>query len=804
MSSFLHDLKYAVRTLRRTPGFTLVATVTLALGIGANTAIFSVFYGVMVRPLSYPDPDRLVQLAQTSGSYRGQMGITYRAFQFFEERGEVFSAVAATTTVGFNLYTGNEALRVAGLRVSRGYFDVLGVQPAMGRGFLPEEDQPGGATAVVLSHELWQGHFGGDPGILGRTVSLDGAPHTVVGVMPPGFRSQPAADAWSTLAQVSRTIGSGQNLVLIGRLRPGLSLDQARQWMAGSFAAFVKEFTRVEPSEVKVDLLPYQELIVSNVSRPIRVLLGAIAFVLLIACANVASLLLSRGITRARELAMRMALGAGRGRLVRQLLTESLVLALLGGVIGVVIAVWGLQALIRFLPGDVPRTEGIQLDGRALGFTFGLSLLTGLVFGLLPAWQIARVDLQSVLKDGSGRTTAGTGHGRMRDVLVIAEIALSLVLLTGAGLLGRTFANLMSTDPGFDVERVLSAEIWLAGSRYERESSPGLFYDELIRRLKAERGVEGAAVVEAGLPLTRGGNQAVVIEGEGRPRSIDYRTITPGYFGVLGVPVVEGRDLSTSDGETAERVVVVNQTFARQFLNDRGALGRNLNVGGDDGVNYRVVGVVADVRSYIGFPAPPTVFMTSAQTPPEVTRVFSSWYPIHVLLRASGDPAALGPALTRAIHETDALVPVGKVRPMTEILAASVDFERFLLFLLGGFAALAVLLAGVGIYGLMSHRVVQRRHEFGVRMSLGAVPRDVLGLVLGRGLRLTAIGVGLGLLGAAGLTRLLSNQLFGVEPLDPTTFLSVALGVAVVSLAACCIPALRATRVDPMVALRAE
>jgi putative ABC transport system permease protein len=804
MSTLLQDLRYAVRTLRRTPGFTLVAATTLALGIGANTAIFSVFYGVLVRPLSYPDPDRLVQLAQTSSSYRGQMGITYREFRFLEERSEVFSAVAATTPVGFNIFTGSEALRVAGLRVSRGYFDVLGVQPALGRGFLPEEDLPGGATAVVLSHGLWQRHFGGDPAILGRTVSLDGAPHIVVGIMPPGFQSEPAVDAWSTMAQVSRTIGSGQNLVLIGRLRPGLSLDQARQRMTGTFTAFLQEFSQRGSNDVGVDLLPYQQLIVSDVSRPIRVLLGAIGFVLLIACANVASLLLSRGITRARELAMRMALGAGRGVLVRQLLTESLVLALIGGVIGLVVAVWGLQALIGFLPGDVPRTEGIRLDGRALGFTFGLSLLTGLIFGLLPAWQIARVDLQNVLKDGSGRTTAGSGHGRMRDALVIAEIALSLVLLTGAGLLGRTFANLMKTNPGFDVERVLSAEIWLTGSRYERESSPVLFYDELTRRLRAERGVEAAAVVEAGLPLTRGGNQTVVIEGEGRPRSIDYRTITPGYFGVLGVSVLEGRDLAASDGETAERVAVVNQTLARRFLSDRGALGRNLDVGGDGGVTYRVVGVVADVRSYIGFPAPPTVFVTSAQTPPDVTRVFSSWFPIHVLLRTSGDPAALGPALARAIHETDALVPIGQVRPMTEILATSVAFQRFLLFLLGGFAALAVLLATVGIYGLMSHRVVQRRHEFGIRMSLGAVPRDVLELVLGRGLRLTAVGVGLGLVGAAGLTRLLANQLYGVAPLDLTTFISVALGVALVSLGACYLPARRATQVDPMIALRAD
>jgi putative ABC transport system permease protein len=803
MSTIVHDLRYAFRTLHRAPGFTLVAAVTLALGIGANTAIFSVFYGVLLRPLPYPEPDRLVQLAQHTGDYRGEMNVTYPEFRFLEERSESFSAVAATTPVGFNIATGSEAMRVAGLRVSRGYFDVLGVQPALGRGFTAEEDLPAGAGAVILSHGLWQRRFGGDAAILGRVVSVDGVPHTVIGVMPAGFQPQPAVDAWSTVAQVGRTIGSGQNLSFLARLKPGVSLARANERLSGVVAEFREQFSQVLPHEIEIHLLPYRQLLVNDTQGPMRVLLGAIGFVLLIACANVAGLLLSRGITRARELAMRMALGAGRGVLVRQLLTESLVLALIGGVIGIVVAVWGLDALLKLLPGNVPRTEGIKLDGRALGFTLGLSVLTGLLFGLLPAWQITRVDPHTLLKDGSERTTGGAGHGRLRDGLVIGEIALSLVLLTGAGLLGRTFANLMNTDPGFDVERVLSAEIWLTGSRHETESSAANFYDELTRRLQATPGVASAAVVEAGLPLKRGGNLPVSLNGS-EPRSTDYRTITPGYFRTLGVPIKEGRLLDAGDGATGERVAVVNQTFVRRFLSEGGALGKSLKLGGDGGATYRVVGVVADVSSYIGFPAPPTVFITSAQTPSGFTRVFSSWFPIHVLVRSSGDPAALATALTRAIRETDALVPIGRVRPMAEVLAGSVAFHRFLLFLLGGFAALAVLLAAVGIYGLMSHRVVQRRHEIGIRMSLGAVPRDVLDLVLGRGLLLTVVGVGLGLLGAVGLTRLLASQLYGVEPLDLVTFVSVALGVLLVSLAACYIPARRATQVDPMIALRAE
>ncbi len=796
------DIKYALRTLRRTPGFTLVAALTLALGIGANTAIFSVFYGVLVRPLSYPEPDQLVQLAQSGPNYRGEMGVTYTEFQYLEQRSQVFASIAATTNLGFNLSNGSEAFRAAGLRVSRGYFDVLGVQPRLGRGFTAEEDLPGGPATVVLSHGIWQRRFGGNPQIIGKVVSLDGKPTTVVGVMPADFRSLPAVEAWSTMAQVGKSIGSGQNLSLIGRLKPELSVAQAQERMAGTFAGYQQEFSGWLPKDVQIELLPYRQLIVSDVSRSIRVLVGAIMFVLLIACANVASLLMSRGITRARELAMRLALGAGRSVLIRQLLTESLVLALIGGVLGLVVAVWGLQALLAFVPSDVPLTEGIHLDGRALAFTFVLSLATGLLFGLLPAWQVARVDPQSVLKDGSGRSTSGAAHSRLRDTLVVGEIALSLVLLTGAGLLGRTFANLMSTDPGFDVNKVLSAEIWLTGSRHEVESSASVFYNELTGKLRAIPGVEAAAVVEAGAPLNRGGNITVTY-GDQR-NSIDYRTITPDYFKVLGVPLRDGRLLAESDNESAEKVVVVNERFARRYLTEHGTLGEMLKVGGEGGADYRVVGVVADVRSYIGFSAPPTIFMTSPQTPASFTRIFSSWFPMHVLVRTSNDPATLTAAVVSAIRETDALVPIGDIEPMTRILETSVAFQRFLLFLLGGFATLAVVLAAVGIYGLMAHRVVQRRHEFGIRMSLGAVPRDVLELVLGRGMRLTAIGVGLGLLGAGGLTRFLESQLYGVKPLDLSTFATGAIGVALVSLGACYVPALRATKTDPMVALRSE
>lgn len=801
MSSLLQDLRLAIRALRRAPGFTSIAVFTLALGIGANTTIFSVFYGVLLRPLAYPEPDRLVQLAESGPGYRGEVGVTYTQFQFLEERTDAAVSLAAMASLGFNLANGNEAFRVSGLRVSRGYFEVLGVQPALGRGFTAEEDQPNGASAVVLSHGLWVRRFGGDPTLLGRSVTLDGVPATVVGIMPAGFQSYPSAEAWSTLDQVGRTVGNGQNLQLVARLRDGIGFARAQQMLAGPLDAFRQEFKPQLPKEIRLEVLPYRQLIVNDVSRPIRVLVGAIMFVLLIACANVAGLVLSRGIGRARELAMRLALGASRGQLVRQLLVESVVLALVGGAAGAFMAVWGLETLIRFLPGDVPLTDGIRLDGRALAFTFGLSLLTGLLFGLLPAWQVARVDPQRVLKEGASRTASGRDHGGLRDSLVVGEIALSLVLLTGAGLLGRSFANLMSTDPGFEVERVLSAQIWLTGSRHETGSSPSLFYDDLIGRLRGLPGVQAAAVVEAGVPLNRGGNMTVVYDGE--RRSVDYRTITPDYFTALGVRLLEGRVLTEGDGATGERVVVVNQAYARRFLT-HGVLGEMLRLGGEDGDAYRVVGVVADVRSYIGFPPNPTVFIASAQTPVAFTRLYSGWFPIHVMVRTAGDPATLATAVQQAIREADPLVPVGKVEPMSRTLAESVVFQRFLLLLLGGFALLALVLAAVGIYGLMSHRVVQRRHEFGIRMSLGAVPRDVLDLVLGRGMKLSLVGIAIGLTGAAGLTRLLASQLFGVKPFDVPTFAIGAAGVALVSLAACALPAYRATRVDPAVVLRDE
>ncbi len=809
LASWIQDVRYAVRSLRKSPGFTIIALLTIALGIGANTVMFSVVYGVLLRPLRYPHPDRLVAPAYAYKGVQGGLAVTYLQYQFLQENTPEFQALTATTPVGFNLFAGDRADRVSGLRVSQGYFDVLGVSPALGRAFAADEDQPGGAPVAILSHGLWARRFGSDPGVVGRSVLLDGSPYTVVGVMPAGFESLPAVDVWSTIAQVGSTIGSGQNLELLARLAPGMSLEQARLRMNGTTAAFRERFAESFPRDGDLDLLRYQDMVVRNVKGDVGILFGAIAFVLLIACANVANLVLGRTTGRLGEVAMRVALGATRGRLVRLLLTESVVLAVAGGALGLLLAHWGLQALLAIAPThagtisdrlNLPRAGDIHLDGWAVAFTFGLALVTGVVFGLLPAWRAARTDLHETLKEG-GRATAPAQRGRARGALVVAEVTLSLVLLVGAGLLLGTFANLMRTDPGFRSDHLLTAEIWLTGSRYDSTAAITEFYRQLDERLEALPGVQSAAVVEAGLPLERGGNMGVKIEGREDWASVEYRTVTPGYLNVLGVPLLQGRMLTEADDGDAQPVTVVNQAFASRYLSDVDPVGRTIQLGG---VNRRIVGVVGSMKSYIGATPRPGLFIPSAQTEPGLTRLFGSWFPIHVVLRTATDPGTQTRSLVQAIRDTDPLVPVGQVRTMDEVLGDSLAFQRFAMLLLGIFAVLALGLAAVGIYGVMSYIVAQRTHEVGLRMALGALPGDVVRRLVGRGMLLVGIGVLAGVAGAIALTRLLQSQLYGIRPTDPVTFAGAASVLALVALIACLVPALHAIRVDPIEALRSE
>ncbi|HEY6059861.1 MAG TPA: ADOP family duplicated permease, partial [Gemmatimonadales bacterium] len=742
---------------------------------------------------------RLVQFAYTYGGYHDAQATTYERFRYLQaNNGDVFDALAATTGVGATLLSGNEGVHVQLLRVSRDYFRAMGVQPSLGRTFLDEEDQLGGSNAVILSHALWHQRFGGDSGVVGKTVQLDGTPYTVVGVMPDGFGEPYPADAWSTLAQVARTIGGGQNLEVIGRLAPGLTVARANARLQPMLAGYAATFRT--GTETRLGFDSYRALIGVGVRAPLRILFGAIALVLLIACANVASLLLGRAARRRRELALRAALGASRGRLVRQLLAESALLALLGGGGGLLLAGWGLSTLRSLAAAALPRTGDIRLDGWALGFTLLVSLLTGIVFGLLPAWQAARTDLQETLKEGA--RTIGGGRGRLRHGLVAAEIALSLVLLVGAGLLLRTFANLLHSDPGLDPGHIVAAELWLTGSRYDTAPAVANYYADLRRRVEALPGVRSAAIVEAGLPLNRGGNTGVKVNG-GDYVGADYRAVSPGFFETLGASLRRGRTLTDADGATSEPVVVINEAFERRYLEGVDPLGAMVLVA-EAGDARRVVGVVGDITSGIGLPAQPTVFIPAAQEPTGVMLGFNGWFPIHLLARTVGSPAGYPALLARTMRAADPAIPVGQVRTMDDVLATSLAFRHFEMVLLALFAGLAAALAAVGIYGLMSYLVTQRVREFGIRVALGARRRDVFGIVMRRGVTLAATGIVLGLLGAVAMTRLLASQLYGVRPVDLLTLAAVTGGVVLLALAACYIPAWRGTKVDPMVALRSE
>jgi predicted permease len=651
---------------------------------------------------------------------------------------------------------------------------------------------------------VWRSQFNADRGVLGRAVELDGQPYTVIGVMPDGFDSQWHTAVWTTLAPVGATIGNGSNLEAVGRLKDGVTLAAARGQLAQLMTSFQATFARDWPKSLaSIDLASYRRLTTGDIETPILLLSGSIAFVLLIACANVANLLLSRAATRTREMGVRVAIGASRGRLVRQLLTESVVLAVVSGALSLLLAEWALDQMLVLVPRSLPSTAAIAIDRTVLMFTGGVSLITGLVFGLVPAWLTTRGGIAGALKDSARGSTGGKLHGRFRDVLVAGEVAVSLVLLAAAGLLLRTFAGLAHTDPGFDPSRVAAAEIWITGPRYTTTAAITNFYTDVVRKLDGTPGISAAAVIEAGLPLRRGGNEGVRIDGQGDWISADYRTVTPDYFRTLGVPLVSGRMFGPADGETTLAVALVNQAFAKRYLAGHAAVGTSL-VGGDFSAR-QIVGVVGNVRSEVTQDAVPTVFLASAQTPAGLTTVFNNWYPIHVVARTTGDPRAALEVIKRAIHDADPLVPVGDVQMMDDVLSATLATQRFTMSLLLVFAILACVLSAVGLYGVINYLVTQRTHEMGIRMALGARAADVRRLILARGLGLAGVGVAVGLGGAIAATRLLKSQLYAVvSATDPVTLVGAAVGLLLVAGLAAYVPARRASRVDPIVALRHE
>jgi putative ABC transport system permease protein len=809
MSTLLQDLKYGLRMFSRSPGFTAVVIITLALGIGANTAMFSVVYGVLLKPLPYPHADRIVQISRT---YRGRQeantGFTATAFDFWKEHSKPFAFLAAATGEGVNLTGAGQAEHVDALRVSTKYFQVFGVKPLIGRTFNSEEEHIGGPNVAVLSYLVWREHFGGDPAAVGRTILLDGTPYSVIGVMPAGF--DPAGDQtrpvalWSTIGQVRTTAGSGQNYDVIGRL--GVSRLQADAYLAGVAHAFAEQNYKwaSEQERLAVSFVaePYLEAITRG-APPLFVLFGAIGFVLLIACVNVANLLLARTAARGREIALRTAFGASRRRIVRQLLTESVLMSVSGAALGILVAFWGLRSLLALAPDILPRAQDVAINGWVLLFTAGVAVLTGILFGLAPALQASQTQLNESLKEGESRASLSPRSHRLSSTMVSSEVAFSMLLLIGSGLLIRGFVRLLNTNAGFNPHNMLTLEIWTTGSRYDSMAKLARFYqDQIVSRLETIPGVQSAAVVAAGTPFSFGGNDNPGVRANGKIEtpSIDYREITPAYFRTLGVPIIMGRAFSASDTAASAKVTIINLAFARHYFHNGNPVGHHLLYPGP----VEIVGVAGNVKSLLQEPSPPTFFIPMAQADYKTDRLFQGWVPTSVLVRTSVKPLSVSHAVTSAVRTIDPSMPVGHVETMEQALSASLSLNRFLMMLMTVFAALALILAAVGIYGVLSYSVRQRTHEIGIRMALGADRRDALGLIVKRGMGLTLIGIAVGAIASLPLTSLVVNYLYGVRPTDPLTYAAVGLALAVVSFLASYIPARRATKLDPVVALRYE
>ncbi len=811
MDTLLQDLRYAARRLLRSPGFTAVAVLTLALGIGANSAIFSVVNGVLLRSLPFAEPERLVQLGTIKPGEEPQAGtVSPPDFVSLREENRVFTEVVAFTYGGATLTGTGEPERIEAAWVSAGFFELLGAAPVLGRTIGPEENQPGNSEVAVLGYGLWQQTFGGDPGIVGRTITLNGITRTVVGVAPPGFGFPEQRAVWAPLpynesfsaeTDVNRR---AQYLGVLARLRPGTTLEQARAEVSTISARLEQEFPQTN-TNVALALVPLREVMVGEVRTPLLILLGAVGLVLLIACANVANLLLARAAARESEMAVRTALGAGRGRIVRQLLTESVLLGLVGGVLGLLLAYWGTALLTTLQPEGIPRLEEIGVDRTVVTFTLGVSLLTGVVFGLIPALQVTRANLMGALKEGGRGALSGRQGQRARSLLVVAEMALAVMLLVGAGLLLRSFLQLQQVDPGFRPEQTLAVDLSLPDHSYPEPAQRHEFYRTLLERVEALPGVRGVGAVNM-LPM---GEDHLVINYHVRGREpappgeggvLEVRVATPEYFRAMEIPLLRGRAFTEADHADAPQVALINETTARHVFPGEDPIGQFIRLGWGIGegrfAGGEVVGIVGDVRQFgPGADFAQEIYLPFAQVPQ---------HGMTVVARTASDPLALAGAIRSEVRTLDPNLPVMGLRTLEQVVSQAVAQPRFYMLLLSIFAAAALLLAAIGIFGVMAYMVAQRTREIGIRIALGAEPARVQQLVVGRALRLAIGGVVIGGVGALALTRVLESLLFGVSATDPVTFAAVALLLTAVALLASYLPARRATRVDPMIALRAE
>jgi putative ABC transport system permease protein len=806
METLLQDLRYGVRMLGKKPAFSAIAVLTLALGIGATTAIFTVVNAVVLRPLPYPDADRLIAIGQQFQA--GSMGNAGEPkFLFWREQSELFEAMAAYSAfggAGGNLAGGSEAEYVSGVRASADLFRVLGVYPALGREFTEAEDTHGGDRVAILSDGLWRRRFGADKELIGRSVLLNDKPVTVVGVMPPNFRLGFGVDLFVPM-RARPTANYDPNATVVGRLKPGVTLQQADAELKVIADKYRAAMPRHMQEGETIGAQQYKDVFTSDITGWLWLLLGAVGFLLLIACANVANLQLMRAAGRKREMAVRMALGASGKRIVRQLLTEGVLLSLVGAAAGLLLAAWGTDFLLAAAPrGLLPSIATVELDGRVLAFAFGVAVLTGLLFGLAPAWQARKVNVNETLKEQSGR--GGSTRGRLRGALVITELALSLVLLVGAGLLIRTFANLKNVPLGFDAHNVLTSQIALNGARYDTTSEAATFYHNALERIGNLPGVESAAIINK-LPLDWQFNMPVVFpDRPDQVESVQFRMISPEYFNVMKISVRRGRVFTDADTAGAAPVAIVNEAFEHRFFDGKDTFAQRLSVGrGYDDPARQVIGVVADAKQYgLDRPSPSTVFVPIPQMNDKLMAGVRSFTSAHFVVRTAVPPLSLREAVKREIAGLDSTLPLAEIHSMEEIAAVSVASRRFNMLLIGVFAALGMLLAAVGIYGVISYSVAQRTSEIGIRIALGARSADVVRMILKQGMVLALAGVAIGIAGALALTRLMKTLLFGVTATDPLTFTVIAAVLTLVALLACYIPARRATRVDPMVALRCE
>ncbi|MEO8369419.1 MAG: ABC transporter permease [Candidatus Solibacter sp.] len=820
METLFQDIRHSLRIFRQSPGFTLAAVAALTLGIGTNTAIFSVVNSVLLKPAPFPDPDRMIFFMNTFPEGSGQ-GASPAKFQHWRSQSSVVQDVSAFRSGVVNLTGMDFPEQLKSAQVSADYFRLFGATPSLGRTFSKEEDLPQGEKVVVLSHAIWNRRFGADPAILGKTISLGNAPHVVIGVMNPDFDFRdfgPAPDVWVAFQLDPNPTDQGHYFTAAGRLKPGVTLDQARARLKLSAAEYRVKYPKALPDNNGFTVDPLREAMVKNVRSSLLVLVGAVSFVLLIACANVANLLLARAVGRRREIAIRAAIGAGRGRIIRQLLTESVILSLAGALAGSVLGIVGIRWLLSVNTANLPRVgvEGalVGLDWRVLAFTVGAACVTGILFGLIPALQSSRPDLSVTLKESGGRGGTGFRHNKVRTVLVVSEVALAVVLLVGSALLIRTSLALGAVNPGFDAENVLTMRMSIDGPQYAKSGA----VDQMLRDgFERIRRIPGVTLVTATccVPLEGGYGLPFIIMG--RPLTDGpfhggggWQTVSPGFFEAFKIPVVRGRTYTDRDTAAAPPVVVINQAMAKRFwpkgdpLNEKIWIGKGVMPQLAAEQPRQIIGIVGDVRGNgLDSEPGPAMYIVQAQVPDAINALNAALTPMRWIVRTRGNPLQVAPAVQEQIRQTTGL-PVTDVRTMAEIVSRSTSRQRFNMLLMTIFGSAALFLAGIGIYGLMAYSVQQRTQEIGIRLALGAEPGSVKNMVVAQGMRLALAGVVTGIVAAYFLTKLLATFLFGVKDKDPIVFTTVAVLLTLVSLLAVWLPARRATRIDPLIALRYE